>query len=255
MSHAEQRAFFEAVRKANVDLVASASVLEIGSYDVNGSMRQLLGGGSYVGVDLADGPGVDVVGYGHELEYESSRFDIAVSGECFEHDPFWPATFSNMARMVRPGGLVAFTCAGRGRPEHGTQRTEPLHSPGTQSRGEDYYRNLRAKDFRHFPLERLFDAHHFWYQASSQDLYFVGVRAGAVAEGQIVGELPDTEDVRRIRQLTHPKARVVRLPLRAASAVMPQRMYQGLALRYMKLVRVAQEAVAARRRLVDGPGE
>src|SRR5687767_6017676 len=130
MSHPEQIGFFTALADSNRELLDGCTVLEIGSYDVNGTVREIFSAAkSYVGVDLVEGPGVDVVGYGHEVDQPDGMFDLAISGECFEHDPHWAETFANMARMTRPGGLVAFTCGSRGRPEHGTQRTRADDSP------------------------------------------------------------------------------------------------------------------------------
>jgi hypothetical protein len=63
MSHPEQIGFLTAVVEANRALVDGASVLEIGSYYVNGSVRKVfVSAGRYVGVDLIEGSGVDVVG-------------------------------------------------------------------------------------------------------------------------------------------------------------------------------------------------
>ena len=77
----------------------------------------------YIGVDIAEGPGVDVVCKGQNLQYESAAFDVVVSCECFEHNPFWKETFTNMVRMLKPGGICLITCATLGRKEHGTKRT------------------------------------------------------------------------------------------------------------------------------------
>src|SRR4051812_17121826 len=148
MSHPEQLAFLQAVVDHNAAFVADAKVLEIGSYDVNGSIRQVFEGATeYVGVDLADGPGVDLVSYGHEVNHPDGTYDLTVSSECFEHDPHWRDTFANMARLTRASGLLVFTCASHGRPEHGTRRSDVSDSPGTQAEGMDYYRNLVATDF------------------------------------------------------------------------------------------------------------
>ena len=177
MSHPEQTAFLAAVAHANRALVAGSRVIEIGSYDVNGNMRSIFSAsGEYVGVDLQAGPGVDTVGYGHEIDHPSGNYDVAVSAECFEHDPHWRATFANMCRMTRAGGLVTFTCAPRGRPEHGTKRTESRESPGTQALGLDYYGNLVQSDFQTaLPLDELFASYKFWYMPTSFDLYFAGI--------------------------------------------------------------------------------
>ena len=47
--------------------------------------------------------------------------------------------------MTKSGGFLIFTCAITGRIEHGTDRTTPTSSPGTQSVGWDYYYNIEEK--------------------------------------------------------------------------------------------------------------
>lgn len=120
-------------------------VLEIGSLDVNGSVRSLVDAAPWVGIDLDVGPGVDVVGSGHDFGPDAA-FATVVSSECLEHDPGWVDTLRNAVRVLRPGGLLLVTCATRGRAEHGTARTSPDFSPGTTALGWDHYRNLSADD-------------------------------------------------------------------------------------------------------------
>jgi len=217
MSHPEQREFFRLVAEANEGLLRGGRVVEIGSYDVNGTMRSVFAvAEQYVGVDLVEGPGVDVVGFGHEIAESDGSFDAALSGECFEHDPHWRETFANMVRMTRPGGLVAFTCASHGRPEHGTRRSDVSDSPGTQAEGMDYYRNLVAADFESLHLERWFDDWRFWSMPTTFDLYFAGRRSGTEDAGAV---LPADADVEKIKELLPLSHRVVRLPLRLVSAV------------------------------------
>lgn len=213
MSHPEQLAFFELISTANAELVSGGRVIEIGSYDVNGTVRGLFSGAAeYVGVDLIEGPGVDRVSYGHEVADSDGTYDVAISGECFEHDPYYSKTFTNMIRLTRPGGVVAFTCASRGRPEHGTRRTLAKDSPGTQAEELDYYRNVTAEDFSKADLERDFSSWGFWYLPTTFDLYFAGVKRG----GDAGPRLPASEDVERIRDLMTFPHRVVRWPLRVA---------------------------------------
>jgi SAM-dependent methyltransferase len=217
MSHPEQREFFRLVAEANRGLLNHGRAVEIGSYDVNGTMRSVFEGvEEYVGVDLVHGPGVDVVGYGHEVAEPDASFDVALSGECFEHDPHWRETFANMVRMTRPGGLVAFTCASHGRPEHGTRRSDVTDSPATQAEGMDYYRNLVAADFESLPLEEWFDEWRFWSMPTTFDLYFAGRRAG---QGDTGAALPQDADVDRIRRLLPIGHRAIRMPLRVVSKV------------------------------------
>jgi SAM-dependent methyltransferase len=178
MAHPAQLSFVALAKKYFLP-EEKIRVLEVGSYDVNGGIRGRFQGADYVGADLAEGPGVDVVGSGHELSFPEGSFDLALSCECFEHNPYWAETFLNMHRMVKPGGLVVVTCASKGRGEHGTARTSPEASPGTFAVGIDYYRNLNARDFkRRFDLGALFQKQAFYYLAESQDLYFVGWKKG-----------------------------------------------------------------------------
>jgi SAM-dependent methyltransferase len=152
-------------------------VIEIGSYDVNGSIRGLFGEVAYLGVDLIEGPNVDIVCEGDKVAYPDGAYDISISCECFEHNPNWSATFLNMCRMTKEGGLVIFTCASTGRAEHGTTRTSPKSSPGTQALGWDYYKNLTQADFETVAdLSALFSEHFVLSNAYSCDLYFAGYR-------------------------------------------------------------------------------
>jgi len=230
VSHPEQLAFFEAVARRNAATLDGARIIEIGSYDVNGSVRKILGSaGTYVGVDLTPGPGVDIVEYGHRLDHPDGSYDVSVSGECFEHDPHWRETFANMVRLTRPGGLVAVTCASHGRPEHGTWRTDVTDSPGTQAEGMNYYRNLVAADFDDLPLSEWFSQWRFWYIPTTFDLYFAGIRAGGTATAQ----LPTDADVEPIKSLLPRIHRMVRLPLRAVAAVVrDEKRYQRIVLPY-----------------------
>lgn len=242
MSHPEQVGFFKALASANATLISGASVLEIGSYDVNGTVREIFGAaGEYVGVDLTPGPGVDRVGFGHNVSDPDGSFDVAISGECFEHDPEWHRTFTNMVRLTRPGGLVSFTCASRGRPEHGTRRSDTSLSPGTQAVGLDYYRNLVPEDFADLPLPDWFESWKFWYVPTNFDLYFAGVRKGGFD-----ANLPDDADIDHLVTLMPLPHRAARFPLRALAATrLSERKYQNFVLHYWQfLLRIAGEHVA-----------
>jgi hypothetical protein len=163
---------------------------------------------------------------------------VSLSGECFEHDPHWRETFLNMVRMTRPEGLVVFTCASGGRPEHGTSRTNQMLSPGTQARGMDYYRNLSSRDFMNaIQLNDLFTEYRFWYMPTSFDLYFVGVRAGATTKSSgATGRLPDAGAVARLRSLMPLRHRVARLPLRIMASATSDARFQSIALPYWRIV-------------------
>ena len=92
------------------------TILEIGSYDVNGSLRTMKPAGSkWVGVDIEDGPGVDkVVNIGQQLPFEDSSFDLIVATSVFEHDPSFWKTLADMARLVKDTGHIFITAPSNG---------------------------------------------------------------------------------------------------------------------------------------------
>ena len=171
MAHSQQRDFFQSVKSNKPEAFTDVEVLEVGSLNINGTVRDFFQSTRYIGADLAPGRDVDVVCNGENLDYPDNSFDVAVSAECFEHNPEWVATFRNMWRMSK--NYVIMTCASEGRAEHGTTRSDPGSSPLTLS--WDYYRNLTEQDFRdEFDLDKMFVNYYFAYNPDSCDLYFYG---------------------------------------------------------------------------------
>jgi len=176
--HEAQTNFLVRMKERFPDSFRNSKVLEIGSLDINGTIRVLFENCEYVGVDVGEGPCVDVVCSGHEYDAPDNSFDTVVSSECFEHNPYWKETFANMHRTCKPGGVVMFTCATDGRPEHGTNRTQAWASRLTVAIGwGDYYRNLNSNDFEtSFNLSEMFESYEFSVEIFSHDLYFYGVK-------------------------------------------------------------------------------
>lgn len=90
----------------------TARVLDVGSYDVNGTLRPLIEkrGWSYLGLDLEAGPNVDVVSEEPYLyPFAGGAFDVVVSAGTMEHvEALW-YWIPELARMLRSGGLLALT--------------------------------------------------------------------------------------------------------------------------------------------------
>ena len=177
MAHPKQRQFLQSVVDSHPEFFSGGKIIEIGSLNINGTVRDFfVQPDEYFGVDLSPGPCVDLVEEGQNVDFPNEYFDVAISAECFEHNPQWEATFVNMIRMTRSGGLVVFTCATEGRKEHGTTRSEPETSPFTVEKGWDYYRNLTADDFAHLGIDDLFVTYEFSVQSEVHDLYFYGLK-------------------------------------------------------------------------------
>ena len=152
-------------------------MLEIGSLDINGSIRSYFSKAQYIGVDVGVGPGVDEVNQGQLVGHPTGAFDVAISCECLEHNPFWIETVANMFRMAKPGGLVVVSCATTGRAEHGTTRTSNNDSPLSIGIGWEYYRNVSIAEFaRSFNLEYWCEDFVLLPNWQNCDLYFVGVK-------------------------------------------------------------------------------
>ncbi|HYF07494.1 MAG TPA: class I SAM-dependent methyltransferase [Acetobacteraceae bacterium] len=181
MSHLQQQLYVRRLSETFPDAFRKRRVLEIGSLDLNGSVRQHFHDCDYIGIDLGPGPGVDVVAEGQNYDAPDGSFDVVISCETMEHNPYWKETMLNMVRMCRPGGLVIMTCATTGRVEHGTRRTTPQDAPLIPW---DYYRNLTQRDFKDaLPLARLFSLHVFCEERSASDLYFAGFKVGGSVPG------------------------------------------------------------------------
>ena len=174
MSHYEQQRYISNVKEWFPQFFDNQRVLEIGSLNINGTLRDFFANCDYTGVDIAEGPCVDVVCEGQNLDYPDKSFNVAISAECFEHNPYWAETFTNMTRMA--SDIVIFTCASTGREEHGTSNAHAFCSPLTVAKGWDYYKNLTREDFEsQFPLDEWFTDRFFITNEESHDLYFYGL--------------------------------------------------------------------------------
>ncbi len=85
-------------------------ILDIGSYDVNGTYKSIFSNNryEYVGIDMESGPNIDIV---IENPYdwsniETNSFDIVISGQTFEHTEFFWITMSEMTRVLKENGLM-----------------------------------------------------------------------------------------------------------------------------------------------------
>lgn len=97
-------------------------VLEVGSYDVNGSGRPLIEprSESYIATDMREGPGVDLAVDCTQLVSQFSRdvFDLVVSLEMLEHVLDWREAIRQMKAVTAPGGHVLLTTRSIGFPLH-----------------------------------------------------------------------------------------------------------------------------------------
>jgi SAM-dependent methyltransferase len=111
-------------RYVSDSLRRTARLLDVGSMEVQ-TRQQLLGLPAsfrplwpgvqqYLGVDLAAGPGVDLVlADPYQYQLPADEFDIVISGSTLEHmERPWLAV-REMARVLKPGGLLCIITSAR----------------------------------------------------------------------------------------------------------------------------------------------
>ncbi len=127
-----------------------ATIVELGSLDINGGVRDLLPpSASYIGVDMQKGPGVDVVDNAATWRPEGP-VDLVLCLEVFEHTPEWRDIITNVSTWNTERTLHFIgTCATIGRAPH-SARSEGRIEP------DEHYRNIapfelsRSLDFAGF---------------------------------------------------------------------------------------------------------
>lgn len=101
---------------SNYSFDGARRILEVGSLDVNGSLRdQCPNGLDWCGVDLESGQGVDQVVRAHEpLPFPDDYFDLVIASSIFEHDlAFWK-TMNEMSRVVSNRGFIYVSAPSNG---------------------------------------------------------------------------------------------------------------------------------------------
>lgn len=96
-------------------------LLDVGSYSVNGSYRDLVKeyNVEYVGLDIVPGPNVDVVVEDNYCwdSLENESFDYIISGQAFEHIEYPWLTIREIYKKLKWGGVVCITAPNTA-PEH-----------------------------------------------------------------------------------------------------------------------------------------
>lgn len=115
-------------------------VLEIGSRDINGGVRDLIDTNEYLGIDLCAGRGVDLIADVRHAPNDYGCWDLVICCEVLEHDPAPDDVIGMIGALLRPGGRAVCTAAGTGREPHSAVDGGPVR-PG------EHYGNLNESSF------------------------------------------------------------------------------------------------------------
>lgn len=133
------------VKVAKNDFIkTSGKVLEIGSLDINGSVRQFFTDAEeYIGIDLQKGKGVDKVMGAHDItkHFSPETFSTVICLEMLEHDKAFWKTIEIIYKVLKKGGFLIVSTPTFGFPLH--------RFPKDYFRfGEDAFREIIFKDFK-----------------------------------------------------------------------------------------------------------
>lgn len=100
----------------NIDFqdISARDVIEIGSRNENGSIKPYIlkfQPTKYLGIDIFDGPDVDIVVDGTKMleVIPKESFDVVICTEVLEHVRDWRALIHNMKMVLREDGLLIVT--------------------------------------------------------------------------------------------------------------------------------------------------
>jgi len=188
MAHQEQRDFLGRVKELFPQNFFSVKVLDIGSFNVNGTERDFFSNADITGLDIAEGGCVDVVCPAQDYDAPDGSFDTVISCECWEHNPYYKESILNAIRMLKSGGLFVFTCATTGRAVHGVPELEVeskkkykdwITMPNVETNLWDnsYYKNLTIADIEScINMNSVFSRYSFEIEVKHSDLYFWGIK-------------------------------------------------------------------------------
>lgn len=103
--------------------ITGKAVLEVGSRNINGSLRSVVekySPSKYVGIDIQAGKGVDVVcGIENALSvFGKESFDCVISTDAIEHIKQWRTAITNMKELCACNGVILITTVRPGFQKH-----------------------------------------------------------------------------------------------------------------------------------------
>ena len=188
MAHKEQDDYVNRIKNKFPQYFTGKKVLGIGTFNVCGTEDQYFNNCDYQGLDLGPGEGVDIVCPAQEYDAPDGTFDVIISCECWEHNPYYKESIQNAVRMLKSGGFFIFTCATTGRAVHGVKYLEEecksqyenwktMPNVLREDWDNDYYKNLTEGDIREcLDIDDSFYSYEFEVEENHHDLFFWGIK-------------------------------------------------------------------------------
>lgn len=160
--HEAVKQFIRNLRNKYPEVFENKKVLEFGSLNINGSVREFFKDCDYTGVDMTPGKDVDYVCRAHEFNSRDERYDVVISCEMLEHDSKHDMSIMTMQRVLKPGGMLIITCANHKRKPHNLDC------------GDGFYVRIRT----HLILESIimFEFEKFYIEDVGEDIYVWGLK-------------------------------------------------------------------------------
>lgn len=147
--------------KSELEHLPPLEVLELGSFDINGSVRDAYPNAkSWWGIDIAEGRGVDQVADATTYR-DGKSYDVVVCAEAFEHTASWRDIIVTAFEHLKTGGLFVASCATKSRPPHSA-------FDGGALREGEYYENVHPDVMEQFMKSTPFST----YEIRVADGYF-----------------------------------------------------------------------------------
>jgi SAM-dependent methyltransferase len=155
--HTANFAFLQHCDTKYSNIISNASVIEFGSFNVNGTSRDILKNyNSWVGIDWRNGPCVDFTSLVHEATL--GEFDVVISCSMLEHDPYWALSIPNMIKHLKPSGVMILAWGAANNPAH-CEDTAP----------DGKHHRLPAGKVLHILKKHNIYLHEFWYEGNFID--------------------------------------------------------------------------------------
>jgi len=104
--HISNKLYWKTCRDRFPELFSDRKVLEVGSFNVNGSVRRFFSDCEYTGLDWRRGALVDVVSLAHDMPFDPGSFDTVISASTLEHDPYWDKSLIKMVEVLTDDGAL-----------------------------------------------------------------------------------------------------------------------------------------------------